>query len=100
MQTDTFKRSAPGRANLRVAAGWKPALRLCVLWLPFLVFAPLKAAAEDKPVVRFAIVGLAHDHAGGFIPRAQGRQDISLAGIVESKPDLIRRYSARFGLKP
>jgi predicted dehydrogenase len=54
--------------------------------------------AEEKPVPRFAIVGLAHDHAGGFIPRAQGRQDILLAGIVESKPELIARYSQRFHL--
>jgi len=56
------------------------------------------ALAQPKPPVRFAIVGLAHDHAGGFIPRAQGRQDILLAGIVESNAPLIARYSQRFQL--
>ena len=56
------------------------------------------ATAQEKPVVRFAIIGLSHDHAAGFIPRAQGRQDIQLAGIVESKPELIARYSERFHL--
>lgn len=68
------------------------------LLLLFTLTADYKAPAEEKPAVRFAIFGLGHDHAGGFIPRAQGRQDIVLAGIVESKPELIARYSQRFQL--
>jgi hypothetical protein len=32
--------------------------------------------------VRFAIVGLAHDHARGFIPSAKSRQDVQLVAIV------------------
>src|SRR4051812_25557951 len=55
-------------------------------------------AQRDKPPVRFAVIGLSHDHAGGFIPRAGGRTDIQLAGIVEAKQDLIERYAKRFNL--
>ncbi|HVV73353.1 MAG TPA: Gfo/Idh/MocA family oxidoreductase [Verrucomicrobiae bacterium] len=54
--------------------------------------------AETRGPVRFAIVGLSHDHASGFIPRTAGREDIQLAGIVESKPELINRYAQRFQL--
>jgi predicted dehydrogenase len=55
-------------------------------------------AQEAKPPVRLAIVGLAHDHALGFIPRLQGRADVQLAGIVETNRVLIERYSQRFNL--
>ncbi len=58
---------------------------------------PLRAAEGGTPI-RFAIIGLSHDHAAGFIPRALGRKDIVLAGIVESKPELVARYRQRFGL--
>src|SRR6266404_3622916 len=54
--------------------------------------------AEEKGPVRFAIIGLSHDHAGGFIPRARNRQDIQLVGIVESNRDLVTRYADRFKL--
>jgi len=53
---------------------------------------------EAKPPVRLAIVGLAHDHAMGFIPRLSNRQDIQLVGIVETNQDLIARYARRFKL--
>src|SRR5258708_24936392 len=53
--------------------------------------------AADGPV-RFAIVGLTHDHASGFIPRLKGRQDVQLAGIVEPRADLVARYAKRFEL--
>jgi predicted dehydrogenase len=39
--------------------------------------------AEPEPV-RFAIVGLVHDHARGFIPMASARKDIQLVAIVEA----------------
>ncbi|MGH7968930.1 MAG: hypothetical protein ACREIC_09415, partial [Limisphaerales bacterium] len=55
-------------------------------------------AAEEAEPLHFAIIGLSHDHAAGFIPRALGRKDIELAGIVESKPELISRYAQRFHL--
>jgi predicted dehydrogenase len=48
--------------------------------------------------VRFAIIGLHHDHALGFLPRLEGRTDVQLVGIVETNQDLITRYSKRFHL--
>jgi predicted dehydrogenase len=56
-------------------------------------------AQEEKPPVRFAIIGLSHDHASGFITRLHDRKDVQLAGIVESKADLVARYAARFHLE-
>lgn len=55
-------------------------------------------AEEAKPPVRFAIVGLAHDHARGFIPAARNRSDVQLAGIVERDPELVARYAAAYNL--
>jgi predicted dehydrogenase len=55
-------------------------------------------AQDARPPVRLAIVGLAHDHAMGFVPRIQGQQDVQLAGIVETNQVLIARYSKRFHL--
>jgi predicted dehydrogenase len=61
--------------------------------------ARLSAPAQDaRPPVRIAIVGLAHDHATGFIPHLHGRQDLQLVGIVETNQDLIARYSKRYNL--
>src|SRR3974390_1463147 len=51
-----------------------------------------------KPPVTYAIVGLAHDHANGFIPRARNRPELQLAGIVEPNPDLVARYSRALNL--
>ena len=47
--------------------------------------------AEPAPV-RYAIVGLNHDHARGFIPAASSRQDIQLVAIVEPDQELAARY--------
>jgi predicted dehydrogenase len=55
-------------------------------------------AADDKPPVQFAIIGLEHDHAGGFIPMTRNRTDVQLVGIVESRKDLVERYARRFKL--
>ena len=61
----------------------------------------LGAYSQDtKPPVRFAMVGLNHDHAMSFIPRLAGRMDVQLVGIVETNQDLIARYSGRFHLNP
>lgn len=54
----------------------------------------------DQAPVRFAIVGLSHDHARGFIPAARNRSDIQLAGIVETDEGLIARYSNNYKLEP
>jgi predicted dehydrogenase len=53
---------------------------------------------ETKPPVHIAIIGLVHDHASGFIPLLRGREDVQLAGIVESNRALVARYSERFHL--
>jgi predicted dehydrogenase len=55
-------------------------------------------AQPEKPPVRFAIIGLSHDHAGGFIPRTRDQKDALLVAIVEPKEDLRARYAARFHL--
>jgi len=56
-------------------------------------------ARGDKGPVRFAIVGLSHDHARGFIPSARNRSDIQLAGIVETDEGLIARYAKAYKLE-
>lgn len=53
---------------------------------------------DAKPPIHLAVVGLSHDHAFGFLPRLEGRQDVVLVGIVETNSDLIQRYSQRFHL--
>ncbi|HUC85774.1 MAG TPA: Gfo/Idh/MocA family oxidoreductase [Candidatus Acidoferrales bacterium] len=57
-------------------------------------------AQDTKPPVRFAMVGLVHDHAMGFLPRLEGQNDLQLVGIVETNQSLIDRYSKRFNLPP
>jgi predicted dehydrogenase len=52
----------------------------------------------SKPPVTYAIIGLAHDHANGFIPRARNRPELQLAGIVEPNSDLAARYSRALNL--
>jgi len=73
-----------------------------VKWL-FLVFWTLAGIAHASPAqgnlpVRFAIIGLTHDHAGGFIPRIHDTPGVQLAGIVEPKAELAARYARRFKL--
>ncbi|MDB6131583.1 MAG: gfo 1 [Verrucomicrobiales bacterium] len=66
-----------------------------------ILFAVLTLSArsqEAKPPVRFAIVGLTHDHARGFIPNALNRTDIQLAGIVETDQQLISTYAKNYKL--
>jgi len=56
--------------------------------------------AEASAPVHFAMWGLTHDHAGGFLPRTRDRQDIQLVGIIEPRQDLVQRYAERFHLPP
>ncbi len=58
----------------------------------------LGRAEEAKQPVRFAIVGLTHDHARGFVPGASGRPDIQLVGIVEPDQELSARYAKNYKL--
>jgi predicted dehydrogenase len=73
--------------------------RLCLLVLVLVGVCSSFGGIEPSAPVRFAIIGLTHDHASGFIPRTRGRTDIQLAGIVESRADLVARYAARFHLE-
>ena len=69
-------------------------------WIALLLslsLAPSQAQEEKQPV-RFAIIGLTHDHARGFIPAARDRQDIQLAGIVEPDRELAARYAKTYNL--
>jgi len=67
-------------------------IALMALWV-------LPGRSQDaKPPLRFAIVGLTHDHARGFIPAAANRSDIQLVGIVEPDRELAGRYARAFRL--
>jgi predicted dehydrogenase len=55
-------------------------------------------AAETRPPVQLAIVGLVHDHVWGLLPALAGRTDIELAGIVEPDAELCRQIATRFHL--
>lgn len=74
--------------------------KLLFLVLTFACLSAFQSPARDLPPVRIAIVGLVHDHVGGFLPRLKGRDDIQLVGIVETNRVLINRYSRRFHLSP
>jgi predicted dehydrogenase len=63
-----------------------------------LMLSPAVSPAAEKPPVHFAIYGLSHDHAGGFLPRTRDRKDIELVGIIEPRADLVARYAQRFHL--
>src|SRR5882724_3037599 len=66
-----------------------------------LIFIACNLFSQDaKPPVRFAMVGLVHDHAKRFIPRLASPTDVQLAGIVETNRDLIARFSRQFHLDP
>src|SRR5262245_26635767 len=48
--------------------------------------------------VRFAIVGLVHDHARGCIPGVSCREDRQLVAIAEQNPELVKRYAQAYKL--
>lgn len=62
-----------------------------------LVFGPVQLWSQQGPV-RFAIVGLNHDHARGFIPAAIARKDVQLVGIMEPDQNLANRYARDYKL--
>ena len=61
--------------------------------LAALIGAGAVPARSEAAAVRFAIVGLVHDHARGFLPTASSRQDIQLVAVVEPNPELAARYA-------
>jgi predicted dehydrogenase len=69
--------------------------------LPLLLLSLTFARAEPgPPPIRLAIVGLVHDHVGGFLPSLAGRGDVQLVGIVEPDRSLWEGYEKRFNLDP
>ncbi len=75
-------------------------MKKLILLFAFTCLAAFPSPAQDMPPVRIAIVGLVHDHVGGFLPRLHGQQDVQLVGIVETNQVLIERYSRHFHLSP
>ncbi len=74
-------------------------MKLSAPFLALLLLAvPMASPAAEGSPVYFAIYGLSHDHAAGFLPRTQGRADIELAGIVEPRAELVARYAERYHL--
>src|SRR5208337_2499984 len=53
-------------------------MRTCVAAMLVGLSLSLGWAEGAKPPVSYAILGLAHDHANGFIPRAQNRPELQL----------------------
>lgn len=62
------------------------------------VFSAFQLFASTAAPVTYAIVGLNHDHARGFIPGASSRQDMRLVGIAEPNSDLAKRYATAYKL--
>jgi predicted dehydrogenase len=62
-----------------------------------LSFGSTRAEAPSQPVT-YAIFGLEHDHANGFIPRARDRPEVQLAGIIEPNQELVSRYARLLNL--
>jgi predicted dehydrogenase len=73
-------------------------MRRILILLALSVFLISNTVRGDEAPVRFAIVGLVHDHARGFIPAAKSRQDIQLAAIVEPNQELVRSYAKQYQL--
>jgi predicted dehydrogenase len=68
-----------------------------LLFAVWILVGVTRTQTESAPI-RFAIVGLNHDHARGFIPDANSRKDIQLAAIVEPSQELAARYARDYRL--
>jgi predicted dehydrogenase len=66
--------------------------------LALLCVVNLARPAEERPPLKFAVMGLTHDHAVGFLPGLRDRKDVELVGIVEPKAELAAQYAQRFHL--
>jgi hypothetical protein len=74
----------------------KPFPLLLALWACFVT----TSVRPAETPVRFAIVGLVHDHARGFMPSAKSRKDIQLVAIVEPNRQVAKSYAERYQLEP
>jgi predicted dehydrogenase len=95
---NTVKNACHGFAPGVVPGNLMKKLRLLSLTLALAVTVTSLRAQEAKPPLRFAMVGLEHDHAVGFIPKTRNRQDMQLVGIIEPRADLVAQYAKRFNL--
>ena len=62
-------------------------------WLSLVLTLGCALSGIAAEPVRFAIVGLSHDHARGFLPSTRAREDVELVAIVEPDSDLAKRYA-------
>jgi len=63
--------------------------RLLLFSLLLLASLKLAQALPAAEPLRLCMVGLVHGHAGGFLNRYLGRQDIRLVGIAEPDQDFL-----------
>ena len=84
--------ASPASEQISIGLIMKKITVIFFLWL----VATLAQGEENKPPVRLAIIGLAHDAVGDFIQRAEGRPDVRLVGIVEPDQELRARYTRLF----
>ena len=79
------------------ARGFCAIASACVLW--FTPAAAQSTEATPAPALRFAIAGLVHGHAQGFLRAAQKRTDAQLVGVFEPDVALQQQYAKDFGLR-
>ena len=60
----------------------------------------LHAEENSAPPVRFAIVGLVHDHFGGLVPHLKQHPETQLVGIVEPNAAVASNAVRRLKLDP
>jgi predicted dehydrogenase len=72
--------------------------KLLIIILLCCAISSVWAAGSNQPPVRLVIIGLDHDAVGDFISRTRGRQEIQLAGIVESNQMLVTSYARSLNL--
>jgi predicted dehydrogenase len=78
---------------------WEPAMNAvascALLVLTTLAFPGPLSAAEP---LRLGMIGLVHGHAGDFLSRNLGRQDVRLVGIAETDQAVVSRYVEKYRL--
>jgi glucose-fructose oxidoreductase len=56
----------------------------------------LVSAQPSSPPLKLGVIGLVHGHVAGFFRQALTRHDVVIAGIAESDPALVQKYSNQF----
>jgi len=72
-------------------------LTLVVLLYTLLTVPVMSAQNTNEDPLRIAIAGLSHDHVHWIFGR-ENPDDIEIAGIYESNPELQRRYATQYNL--